>query len=156
MVILYISTNKRSLLLSSLIPHHLTGRTDLTLFRAGGGDFLPPLEKCANNLKLAQAEGLRFFNFYFNLVLHIFCEFGVNSMFRKKIRGVGIYYPHNSIPTRKHENVIAPNDLYLDHKTMAIKIKFPEILVKIRHHRVILYHFTSFSYIFPCYDVIKN
>ena len=37
----------------------------------GRGVNLLPLEKCEENSKLAQAEGLRFSGFEFNLVLHI-------------------------------------------------------------------------------------
>ena len=43
---------------------------------------------------------------------------------------------------------------YLHHKTILIRKTFPEILVKIRQDGVILWHMTSFSYIFPYYDVI--
>ena len=37
---------------------------------------------------------------------------------------------------------------------ISMKGTYSEILVKIRHDDVILWHMTSFSYIFPYYDVI--
>ena len=46
---------------------------------------------------------------------------------------------------------------YSHHNLILIKQTYPDILVKIRHDDVILRHMTSFSYIFPYYDVIgKN
>ena len=42
------------------------------------------------------------------------------------------------------------------HKTILIKETFPEILVKIRQDDVTLQLVTSFSYIFPYYDVIDK
>ena len=45
---------------------------------------------------------------------------------------------------------------YLDTNIISIKETFSESLVKIRHDDVILRHVTSFSYIFPYYDVIDK
>jgi hypothetical protein len=45
---------------------------------------------------------------------------------------------------------------YLHHNLILMKGTYPNILVKIRHDDVILRHVTSFSYIFPYYDVIDK
>ena len=45
---------------------------------------------------------------------------------------------------------------YLHHNLILMKGTYAEILVKIRHDDVILRHLTSFSYIFPYYDVIDK
>ena len=45
---------------------------------------------------------------------------------------------------------------YLYHKLILMKETYPGSLVKIRHDDVILRHLTSFSYIFPYYDVIDK
>ena len=45
---------------------------------------------------------------------------------------------------------------YLHHNTILIRETFPEIFVKIRPDDVILQSVTSFSYIFPYYDVIDK
>ena len=45
---------------------------------------------------------------------------------------------------------------YSHHNLILIKETYPEILVKMRHSDVILRHMTSFSYIFPYYDVISK
>ena len=45
---------------------------------------------------------------------------------------------------------------YLHHYLISMKETYPEILVKIRHDDVILRQLTSFSYIFPYYDVIDK
>ena len=45
---------------------------------------------------------------------------------------------------------------YFHHNFMSIRETFPEDLVKIRHVDVKLRHMTSFSYIFPYYDVIDK
>ena len=42
------------------------------------------------------------------------------------------------------------------HNTILIRETFPEIFVKIRRDDVILELMTSFSYIFPYYDVIDK
>ena len=46
--------------------------------------------------------------------------------------------------------------LYLCHNIISVRLTFPEVLVKIRHDDIILWHMTSFSYIFPYYDVIDK
>ena len=46
--------------------------------------------------------------------------------------------------------------LYFQHKFISIRETFPENFVKIRHVTVKLRHVTSFSYIFPIYDVIDK
>ena len=43
---------------------------------------------------------------------------------------------------------------YLHHNIISRRQTFPEVFVKIRHDDAILRHITSFSYIFPYYDVI--
>ena len=45
---------------------------------------------------------------------------------------------------------------YLNHNTISIRETFPASLVQIRHDDVILRHVTSFSYIFPYYDVMNK
>ena len=45
---------------------------------------------------------------------------------------------------------------YLDHNSISIRETFPESLVTIRLDDVILRHVTSFSYIFPYYDVMNK
>ena len=45
---------------------------------------------------------------------------------------------------------------YLYHKLIFMKETYPEIFVQIRQDDVILRHLTSFSYIFPYYDVIDK
>ena len=45
---------------------------------------------------------------------------------------------------------------YLHHKLILMKETYPESLVKIQQDDVILRHLTSFSYIFPYYDVIDK
>ena len=45
---------------------------------------------------------------------------------------------------------------YLHHNFVLMEETYPEILVKIRQEDVILRHLTSFSYIFPYYDVIDK
>ena len=46
--------------------------------------------------------------------------------------------------------------LYFQHKFISIRETFPESFVKIRHVSVKLRHVSSFSYIFPIYDVIDK
>ena len=43
---------------------------------------------------------------------------------------------------------------YLYHNLILMKQTYPEIFVNIGHDDVILWHMTSFPYIFPYYDVI--
>ena len=46
--------------------------------------------------------------------------------------------------------------LYLEHNLILMEWTYPEIFMKIRHDDVILQVVTSFSYIFPYYDVIDK
>ena len=45
---------------------------------------------------------------------------------------------------------------YLHHNIISRRQTFPEVFVKIRHDDAILRHMTSFSYIFPYYDVTNK
>ena len=45
---------------------------------------------------------------------------------------------------------------YLQHNLILMKWTYSEIFMKIRHDDVILQLVTSFSYIFPYYDVIDK
>ena len=55
----------------------------LTLFpRGGGGQYCPPYDILPDNSKLARAEGPGFWDFFFNLVLHVpenFAAFPLSS-----------------------------------------------------------------------------
>ena len=48
------------------------------------------------------------------------------------------------------------NDSIFTNKIILMKLTYPEIFMKIRHDDVILQLVTSFSYIFPYYDVIDK
>ena len=108
-----------------------------------GQEKMSPCRNFDQNLTLAQAEELRSFDFLFNLVSHVLCDFDMLEMYRWRVSYI---FPNCSKNYKNDHNI-------------CWKKQFLQVWCK----SVILRHVTSFSYIFPYKwrhnknaDVIKN